>query len=170
MQADHEAEFTAWVAARQGVLLRSAYLLVADHAAAEDLLQGALFKVALRWRRLREGDPEAYLRTILYRDAVSSWRRVRREVLRPSPPELPAADRDDTEGRLALEQALAALTAKQRAVLVLRYVEDLTETQTAQVLGVSVGTVKSQHHAAVRRLRSQGSWLTYVENDGKDSG
>lgn len=147
-------EFAAFVARRQHALLRAAYLVVGDERLAEDLLQNALVKLATRWHRVREDRPEAYLRTILYRDAVSWWRRHRRERLVAVAPEPPArADpADDATLRLVFARALAALTAKQRAVLVLRYFEDRTERDTAEILGVSVGTVKSQTHVALRRI------------------
>lgn len=151
---DPYGEFTAFAQACQPRLLRAAYLICRDVHLAEDLLQAALVKVALRWSRLRDGQPEAYARTVLYRDAVSWWRRQRREVTMAQPPEpQPAAEGDEIPLRLLLARALARLTPKQRAVLVLRFFEDHTEARTAQVLGVSVGTVKSQTAVALRRLR-----------------
>ena len=100
----------------------SAYLSAAP-APGEDLTQTALIKVALRWPQLRDGQPEAYLRAILYRDAVSWWRRRRREVLVADPPEaLPADDGGErAQLRVIFARALARLTPKQRAVLVLRF-------------------------------------------------
>jgi RNA polymerase sigma-70 factor (sigma-E family) len=146
--------FSAWVAARQHSLLRSAYLLTGDPHRAEDLLQDALLKAALRWGRLKDGNPDAYVRTILYRDHISWWRR-RRDSPVPEIPSLPLLHDDDAvERHLMLWAALARLTPKQRAVLVLRYYEDLTERQTAEVLNVSVGTVKSQSSSALNRLRT----------------
>ncbi|HWS35290.1 MAG TPA: SigE family RNA polymerase sigma factor, partial [Actinoplanes sp.] len=145
-------DFAGFVQARQHRLLRSAYLVCGDHHLAEDLLQNALVKLALRWERLRDGDPEAYLRTIMYRDAISWWRRFRREQLRDEPPEAPART-DDRPDRLLFAAALRRLPPRQRAVLVLRYFDDLTEARTAEILGVTVGTVKSQASAALRKLR-----------------
>ncbi len=140
-------------------MLRVAYLICGDVHLAEDLLQSALVKVAARWSRLRDVQPEAYLRTVLYRDAVSWWRRHRRELSVADPPE-PRRDAREPDGgersaadRVVLARALARLTPKQRAVLVLRYFEDHTESRTAEVLGVSLGTVKSQTSVALRRLR-----------------
>jgi RNA polymerase sigma-70 factor (sigma-E family) len=155
--ADRErdrAEFSAFVQRRQHRLLRAAYLIVGDERLAEDLLQNALIKLADRWSTVRDGNPEAYLRTILYRDAVSWWRRHRRERLVAAPPE-PPADADPADRvtlQLLFARALAALTPKQRAVLVLRYFEDRSEREAAEILGVSVGTVKSQTNAALRRI------------------
>jgi RNA polymerase sigma-70 factor (sigma-E family) len=156
-----DRDFAAYVRARQGALLRSALLLTGDHHAAQDLLQEALTKLASRWARVSEGSPDAYVRRILYRDAVSRWRKTHREVLRPDPLDgdrmvgsVPARDHAaDWVTAAEVRSALQMLTAKQRAVLVLRYYEDLSEVQIAETLGVSTGTVKSQAHVALRRLR-----------------
>ena len=155
MRVSDDAEsFTAWAAARQRALVRSAYLLTLDHGRAEDLVQEALVKVGARWGRLRDQQPEAYARQVIYRDNVSWWRRHRRERLTDAPPDRPvAAAGNRAENRLMLRTALARLTERQRAVLVMRYFDDLSEAETARLLGVSVGTVKSQTHAALRRLR-----------------
>jgi RNA polymerase sigma-70 factor (sigma-E family) len=148
-----EPEFVAFVETRQHRLLRSAYLVCGDHHLAEDLLQNALVKLALRWRQVHDGDPEAFVRTILYRDAVSWWRRLRRERLSDAVPEPPPERDSDVPTRLLFERALRRLPPRQRAVLVLRYFDDLSEVRTAEILGISVGTVKSQASAALRRLR-----------------
>ena len=154
--AEVDEEFARYVRARQHRLLRAAYLVCGDAHLAEDLLQGALAKLATRWERLRHENPDAYVRKILYRDAVSSWRRTRRESLSLFPLELPVhagpsrarASGSTWSGRWP------QLTPKQRAVIVLRYFEDRSEADTAEALGVSVGTVKSQTHAALARLRT----------------
>lgn len=153
-------DFADYVRARQHRLLRAAYLVCGDAHRAEDLLQHAFEKLALRWETVQYGQPDAYVRRILYRDAVSSWRRTRREFLTEVPPEPDAAARGGREGldegisdRVDLQAALSRLTPKQRAVLVLRFFEDRSEADTAQVLGVSVGTVKSQTHVALANLR-----------------
>ena len=152
--SDDEQSFTAWAAARQHALLRSAYLLTLDNGRAEDLVQEALVKVASRWGRLRDQQPEAYARQVIYRDNVSWWRRHRRERLTDAPPERSVTGAGQlAESRLMLRAALARLTEGQRAVLVMRYFDDLSEAETARLLGVAVGTVKSQTHAALRRLR-----------------
>lgn len=146
--------FRRWAGDRQLALLRTAVLLTGDHHRAEDLVQEALAKVALRWRRLADGNPEAYARQIIVRDNISWWRKRRNEVVSDIPrgPDVPdiaaAADR-----RMLLDRALAALTPRQRAVVVLRYYDDLSERDTAEALGVTVGTVKSQTSLALRRLR-----------------
>lgn len=146
-------EFVSWVRGRQHRLTRSTYLLTGDLSRAEDLVQAALIKVAKHWDKLRHGNPDAYVRTILYRDNIS-WRRGRREYPMASPRDDAAPhDGDAVERRLMIADALARLTKKQRAVLVLRYFDDLTERETAEILGVTVGTVKSQCSVALARLR-----------------
>lgn len=158
--SEDEAAFTAWARARQPALLRSAYLLTLDHGRAEDLVQEVLVKVARRWARFRDDPPDGYARTILVHDNVSWWRKHRREHPTDVLPEVADTGGLDRSERAALlHQALAVLTAKQRAVVVLRYYEDLTEAQAADALGVGVGTVKSQTHAALHRLREQAPWL-----------
>jgi len=152
VDGDRES-FVAWATAAQHRLLRTAVLLTGDHHRAEDLVQEALTKVALRWRRLRHQQPDAYARQVMVRDNISWWRKHRREQVRAAdPPTTPSAD-PSVDRRLDLERALAALTPRQRAVVVLRYYDDLTEQQTAEAMGVAVGTVKSQTHLALRRLR-----------------
>jgi RNA polymerase sigma-70 factor (sigma-E family) len=156
MRHEVDEEFARYVRARQHRLLRAAYLVCGDAHLAEDLLQGALTKLATRWDKIRHENPDAYVRRILYRDAVSSWRKTRRESLSSLPLiEVPVHDRSSqTSQRIDLERALAELTPKQRAVVVLRFFEDRSEIEAAEVLGVSVGTVKSQTHAALARLRA----------------
>ena len=145
-------DFEAFVAARYAALLRTAYLLTGDHHDAEDLLQQALVRAIGAWRRI-DGDPEPYVRTILVRQNISRWRRRRwRELTTDAPPEHPVSDHG-ADDRLALRRALGVLAPRQRAVIVLRYYEDLTEAQTAEALGIAVGTVKSQARDALRRLR-----------------
>jgi RNA polymerase sigma-70 factor (sigma-E family) len=153
-----EREFREYVAARQGALFRTAMLLTGHREDAEDLLQTALTKLARRWTRLhRSGSPDGYVRRILYHQQVSRWRtgRTRREYATAALPESsPAADpAADVALRLAVAQALRQLTAKQRAVLVLRYYEDLPEAEVAEILGCAVGTVRSQTHRTLARLR-----------------
>ncbi len=161
MTPEPYADFAAFAEACQPRLLRAAYLICGDRHLAEDLLQSALVKVSLRWPSLRDGHPEAYLRTILYRDAVSWWRRQRREIRVAEPPERRVADASERAHlRVIFAQALARLTPRQRAVLVLRFFEDQTEAHTADVLGVAIGTVKSQTAVALRRLRELAPELT----------
>ncbi|MDQ6525319.1 SigE family RNA polymerase sigma factor [Nocardioides sp. LHD-245] len=147
-------EFSAWAAGAEAPLLRSAYLLTGDLHRAEDLVQEALVKVALRWRRLRSGHPTAYARRVIARDHVSLWRRNGREVPASDPVARSAAVSSDPDAVLVVQKALARLTSAQRAVVVLRHFDDLTERETAEVLGVAIGTVKSQNAAALARLRT----------------
>lgn len=147
-------EFNAWAAGAEAPLLRSAYLLTGDLHRSEDLVQEALVKVALRWRRLRSGHPTAYARRVIARDHVSLWRRTGREVPASDPLAPPATVSSDPDAVLVVQKALARLTPAQRAVVVLRHFDDLTERETAEVLGVAVGTVKSQNAAALTRLRT----------------
>lgn len=147
-----QSSFEEYVGARAHALTRTAYLLTGDHHEAQDLVQGALLKAVGVWSRI-EDDPEPYVRRIIYHDSVSRWRRRRhREALVDRLPDRPAPEGDPAL-RLTLADALDRLTPKQRAVLVLRFYEDLTEAQTAAVLGVGLGTVKSQTRHALGRLR-----------------
>jgi RNA polymerase sigma-70 factor (sigma-E family) len=145
-------DFEAFVASRYVALLRTAYLLTGDHHDAEDLLQQALVKAVGAWGRIT-GDPEPYVRTILVRQNISRWRRRRwRELSTDTPGDVAVTD-VGAEDRLELHRALGVLAPRQRAVIVLRYYEDLTEAQTAEALGIAVGTVKSQTRDAIQRLR-----------------
>lgn len=150
---DSAATFHAFVVARTPALSRTAYLLTGDAHLAEDLVQTALFKAAKSWHRI-EGDPEPYVRRILYTQNVSWWRQ-RKHVREQALGAYDAAARtSDPDLRLTLEQALGRLTTRQRTVLVLRYLEDLTEVQTAAALGIGPGTVKSIGRQALARLRA----------------
>jgi len=151
---DSYEAFAVFVAARQPALLRAAFLLTGDRGLAEDLVQEALTKLAFRWERVGASHPEAFVRTVLFRDSVSWHRRHRRERIGPAPERVGRDESETVLLRIPLLEALAQLTPGQRSVVVLRYYEDLTEAQAADVLGVSVGTVKSQTHAALRRLRA----------------
>ena len=148
--------FEEYVVARRTALLRTAYLLTGHHEDAEDLVQLALIKVVPHWRKVAD-NPEPYVRAVLARESVSRWRRRRwREVTTEALPEVHRSGASavaDDAGRLALQAALGRLAPRQRAVIVLRYYEDLTERETAQVLGIAVGTVKSQARDALARLR-----------------
>ncbi len=146
-------DFDEFVVARSPALLRTAYLLTRDLQLAEDLLQTALTKAWFAWKRI-DGDPELYVRRILVNSSVSWWRkRWTHEtptgfVPEPAPGVDPPVDVHD------LMQALGRLPRGQRAVVVLRYVEDRTEADTAALMGCSVGTVKSQCSKALAKLRA----------------
>jgi RNA polymerase sigma-70 factor (sigma-E family) len=146
-----EVTFDEFVAARSRALLRTAYLLTHDHALAEDLLQTSLAKAWFAWKRI-DGAPEPYVRKILVNTYASWWRR-KWNGEQPSAvlPEQPTSEggSETTDLWTAMER----LPRRMRAVVVLRYFEDLTEAQTADVLGCSVGTVKSQASKALAKLR-----------------
>ncbi len=145
--------FEDFVAARSGRLLRTAYLLTRDHALAEDLLQTALTKAWFAWSRI-EGEPEPYVRKVMVNTFASMWRR---KWNGEQPTEVLPESGYDAHGAVAVSQdlwsALGRLPKRQRAVVVLRYFDDLTEAETARLLGVSVGTVKSQTAKALAKLR-----------------
>lgn len=150
-----EYDFGAFVAARATSLLRVAYLACGDATEAEDLLQTALERTYRSWDRVRHDSPEPYVRRVIINTAISRARRRAILSIIPmhSPPER-SARATDVDLRHVLMEALRALPPRQRAVIVLRYWEDLSETQTAEVLGCSVGTVKSQASKAMAKLRS----------------
>lgn len=160
MNQPTEDDFVRYVRARQGTLLRAARLYCGDEHLAEDLLQEAFVKLASRWEQVRTGSPDAYMRRILYRDSVSRWRRWGRE----KPYAAAAGERDlmdravssaveDWVAGAPVRAALAKLPPRQRAVIVLRYFEDQSEAQIAEILGTSAGTVKSQASKALAHLR-----------------
>lgn len=151
------ADFEEFVVARRDALLRTAYLLTGNHHDAEDLVQSALIKVVPKWPRIHD-HPEAYVRQVLARESVNRWRSRRwREVTTDVVPEAMHPDGTDRADHLALLEDLRGLSPRQRAVLVLRYFDDLTEADTAAALGISVGTVKSHIRDALTRLRNQQS-------------
>ncbi|MEU4238720.1 SigE family RNA polymerase sigma factor [Actinoplanes sp. NPDC026619] len=154
-----EADYANFVRTRTHALLRAAYLLTGDQHLAEDLVQEALARTHRAWLRLeRPENAEAYARKVMYHAQVSFWRRPRiAEVPADALTTEPAGADDPAEAaiqRLTLRRALLALSAKQRAVIVLRYFEDHTEAEAAQVLGVSISTVKTQTGRALDRLRT----------------
>ena len=173
MEVPH-ADYVEFVRARSHALLRSAYLLTGDQQLAEDLVQEALARTHVAWSRLRQsGNVEAYARKVMYHAQVSVWRRRRViEVLPTTVPE-PADGHDvaeDAVRRLTVERALRTLSPRQRAVVVLRYFEDRTEAEAAELLGVSVGTVRTQLDRALARLRQVVPELLTVGGEaGRDA-
>jgi RNA polymerase sigma-70 factor (sigma-E family) len=138
-------------------LVRYATALCGDPTEAEELVQSALVRVALRWPFVRDKDnPDGYVRRAIVNGYLTTWRRLRsRETSMAEPPDVvvatdAAAGVDDV---VTVRRALAALPPRQRAVLVLRYLEDRSEQETADLLGCSVGTVKSQASKALAKLR-----------------
>jgi RNA polymerase sigma-70 factor (sigma-E family) len=156
---DRDTDFTAYLQARQAALLRTAYLLTGDQHQAEDLLQTSLAKLYLAWDRVRDrGSVDAYVRRIMVNENNSLWRRGwrRRETTTDVVPETaPFHDRYDEGAGAAVWAVVQTLPRRARAVVVLRYYEQLTETETAEVLGISVGTVKSQCSRALAMLRER---------------
>ncbi|MGI5271092.1 SigE family RNA polymerase sigma factor [Nonomuraea sp. CA-218870] len=153
---DRDAGFRAFVDAHQRPLMRLAYLLTGEVHLAEDLWQSVLVRMIGRWPKLRHIDNlDAYARRTMVNQYIS-WRRRRGsgEVPSAEPPERAYSSEDSAVLRIVLRQALMRLTPKQRAVLVLRFYEDRTERDVADLLGCSVGTVKSQAHHALARLRA----------------
>ena len=147
-------DLTAFLAVRGDALLRTAVLLAPGREAGEDLLQEALERLLRRWHTV-DGDPEAYLRRIMYNRAVDGWRiRARRKELLGHPVEAAVVDHAcRLDLRLALIGALELLTPRQRAAVVARYWEQLSEAETAAALGCSVSAVKSAAARGLRTLR-----------------
>lgn len=153
-----DEEFAAYMGARQPALLRTAYLLTGDLAGAEDLLQTALAKLYLAWDRVREREAlDGYVRRIMVNEHTSLWRRAWKRRERPTDevPETSVVDAYDDGTRGELWAFVQTLPPRQRAVVVLRYYEDLSEAEIARTLGVSVGTVKSQASRALASLRER---------------
>lgn len=152
--ADREADFSAYLLARQRALIRFAYLLTGNPHEAEDVVQAALLKVYRRWGTIES--PDSYVRRAIVNEYRSWWRRPsrRREVTSTDLVTFigPAAE-DDVHADHELRAHVAALPRQQRAAIVLRYYEDLTEAQTAEILGCSIGTVKSHTSRALGNLR-----------------
>jgi RNA polymerase sigma-70 factor (sigma-E family) len=152
-------EFRAFALDRSLRLHQSAYLLCGDWHLAHDLVQDTLVKVYRHWSRVRQADsPDAYVRRILINEARNRWRRRDRALsvanveAGPTVPAVPDAT-DDIARRDGLLRALLELPQQQRATVVLRYLEGLSQAETAQVLGCSEGTVKSQSSRALATLR-----------------
>ena len=156
---DKDAEFSAYMAARQPSLLRTAYLLTGDPHTAEDLVQTTMAKLYLSWDKVQRRERvDGYARRILVNEHNSLWRRAwrRREVpMDVVPDHQPSPAPPDQAGNDALWKFVQGLPPKQRAVIVLRYYEELSEAETADVLGVSVGTVKSQASRALASMRAR---------------
>ncbi|WP_085874007.1 MULTISPECIES: SigE family RNA polymerase sigma factor [unclassified Nocardioides] len=156
---DRDADFTAYLQARQARLLRTAYLLTGDQHQAEDLLQTSLAKLYLAWDKVHDrGSVDSYVRRIMVNENNSLWRRgwKKREFATDEVPEgRPVHDRYDEGLGAAVWDVVQTLPRKARAVVVLRYYEQLSEAETADTLGISVGTVKSQTSRALAALRQR---------------
>jgi RNA polymerase sigma-70 factor (sigma-E family) len=156
VNATRHEEFRAYVAERGPVLLRQATQLTSDRTEAEDLLQAALAKTYLAWDRIEDRSAvDGYVRRAMVNTQISWWRRRKLEIYPTDQlPDRPVADHTDrSEMRDALGRALRRLPERQRLAVMLRYYEDMSEREIAEVLGVSVGTVKSTVSRAMARLR-----------------
>ena len=154
------ADFRDYVVSASPALLRTAYLMTGNRADAEDLVQASLAKTYLAWSRIREAEAvDAYVRRVMVNTRTSWWRKARHLPMSPTDEafllERASAGDDyaDADLQAALWAALGRLSRRQRAAVVLRYYEDLTEADTAAALGVSVGTVKSTVSRALHKLR-----------------
>ena len=168
-------DFETFASARWPRLVRTAYLLTGDHHEAEDLVQATLAKVFTGWSRIRRLDePDAYVHRALINNNLSRYRRRRvLQFLTPVLPDRASPESADGEvpgsgARSELIQALAELPPRQRAVVVLRYWDDLSERQTAEALGCSVGNVKSQASRGLSKLRAHPALAGYTGGTGLD--
>lgn len=155
-----DAGYVAFVAAGWSRYLWMASLITGDRHQGEELLQESLVNLYTRWKRVaRDGDPHAYLRKMLVNGNVSRWRRWRREEPMAETPERQDRRSALVEPHDSLQRAVLRLPRQQRAVIVLRYFEDLSEKDAATVLGCSVGAIKSTHSRALAKLRAESALL-----------
>ncbi|GAA6526285.1 SigE family RNA polymerase sigma factor [Intrasporangium sp. DVR] len=155
MLQEDEERFVDFVRAHSARLFRTAYLMTGDYQRAEDLLQTTLIRIYQRWTRVDAMErPAAYARTVLVSQSVSWWRRrSSRELPVGGGEELGWAGRiDEVPEHQRVWQAVLSLPPRQRAVMVLKYYEDLSEAEIAEVLNMAPGTVKSHAHRAARQL------------------
>ena len=160
---DPVAEFTVFAQVSTPALYRIAYLLCGDEHRAKDLVQLALERTFKAWKKVGDGDPFAYARRVLATARIDTWRRTRREMLTDDPASSPGSNLREMSApasdsglaeRDRLVRALLTLSVKQRRVVVLRYLLDRSEADTAAELGISAGTVKSTASRALERLRT----------------
>ena len=153
-KAERDAAFTAFMTQATPSLLRTAWLLTGSHDAAHDLVQGALVKTYAVWHKVREPEALPYARRILINHRTDSWRKTRGEHPVADTPELAHHDGTATEDRDQVVRLLATLPEQQRKVVVLRYYNDLPEQAVADLLGISVGSVKSAASRGLATLRA----------------
>jgi len=156
-RSTRDAEFESWLVAREPALQRTAHLLTGDVHTAQDLVQVTLAKLYLAWDRIQDrGNVDAYARKILLNEHRTAWRRPvrRREQVTDQIPDRPALEQSYDGQREAVWAFVASLPPRQRAVVVLRFYEQLTEPEIADLLGISLGTVKSQSSRALASLRA----------------
>ncbi|HEX8344367.1 MAG TPA: SigE family RNA polymerase sigma factor [Actinoplanes sp.] len=152
VRADWEDQFVEYFCARAQPLRRLAYALCGDWHTAEDLVQLAFVRLYRRWPGIRDESVDAYARRVLVNAFLTHRRSRRWESLMADPPERAAGGADPTDG-LAVRRALAGLAPRQRAAVVLRYLEDLPVAEVAALLEISEGTVKSQTARAIQSMR-----------------
>ena len=157
-----DEDFDAFVRARWSATARLAYALALDHQKAEDLAQEAFTKLWFRWRSVRDGSPEAYLRKIVTTTFLSGRRRrwIGERPTETTPEIAVSSATAQVDERLALKTAMARLTPRQRAAVYLRYAEDLSERSVAELLGCSVGAVKQHTRRGLDALRADLNFAT----------
>jgi RNA polymerase sigma-70 factor (sigma-E family) len=162
-----DQEFVAFVESAGQYLFSVAFLLAGNRAAAEDMVQEAFERVYRMWHKVRDGDPRAYARRTLVNLRTDTWRRTRREVLQ-DPADQPVDGRVAADSRLDVVRALHGLPERQRRVIVLRHLVDLTEAETARELNLSIGSVKSANARGLDRLRELlGANISTATKDGQ---
>jgi RNA polymerase sigma-70 factor (sigma-E family) len=157
VRSTRDAEFESWLIAREPALQRTAHLLTGDVHTAQDLVQVTLAKLYLAWDRIQDrGNADAYARKILLNEHRTAWRRPvrRREQVTDEVPDRAVPEQSYDGQREAVWAFVGSLPPRQRAVVVLRFYEQLTEPEIADLLGISVGTVKSQSSRALAALRA----------------
>ncbi|NBH09821.1 SigE family RNA polymerase sigma factor [Amycolatopsis sp. SID8362] len=152
--SSRDLDFSEYFAARVQRFRRVAFALCGDWHGAEDLVQAMFVQLYRRWRRVRPDTADAYARRVLLNLFLAGRRKSGREYVTPSPPEAASPPGRDTPLRLDVERALAGLTPRQRAMVVLRFLEDLPVAEVAALLRVAEGTVKSQTARGVEALRA----------------
>ncbi|GAB2626895.1 DNA-directed RNA polymerase sigma-70 factor [Paractinoplanes abujensis] len=152
---DTDESFTAFVATRSHRLIAHAELLCGHREQARDIVQSVLTRAYLRWSRIEHDDPYGYVQRSVTNAVTDWWRTGHQRHERPVDvvPDAPAGPDNALEDRRSLLAALDLLTGRERAVVVLRYFDDHTERDVAKILGISVGTVKSTCHTALRKMR-----------------
>src|SRR4051794_37038571 len=156
-----DEQFTEFFTARAPALRRTAYLIVRDWHGAEDVTQLGFARLYVVWPRIRPETLEAYARKVVVNEALGWLRRRRRDHLTDAPPEQPATVADDSP--LDVGRALGLLPAQQRAIVALRFLDDLPVAEVARVLDIAEGTVKSQTSRALSTLRAHIPELVLTE-------
>ncbi len=154
MGQTRDADFSEYFAARVQRFRRLAFGMCGDWHGAEDLVQATFIQLYRRWRRIRPDTVDAYARRILLNLFLSRRRKHGRELVTSAPPDRAAPPGYDSHDRIDLERVLSGLTPRQRAMVVLRFLEDLSIAEVASLLGIAEGTVKSQTARGVEALRA----------------